>query len=363
MNNLWEQSNIQANCDLCGVDEPFYMPVNRTDMMALRFQVPYHLVSANGGGLPIGANVRLSIVDEVGTTTFCDLGSASSGKFMFGRYLDATSKTAQYQFYFPIGMADEFNYNYRHGFVDVNVGQYLEINNSFTGADGGFTYGVDATPPIFQEIRPGRLAFPYRIPGLSLQVFLDGTSVGYSNVYSSATTCPHENFDCWRVKLIVVFTNSGVTKTYYTKPFRVNRICDDSVMLYGVYSANAIDCNGYVHGGVMIPAVAEPNRLFLRIPAVLNQVASRVKKTYNDKCFSVRGERQLAYRLNSDPVPSWFASEVENIVLANEFNVDNMELQTSDNDQLFVGVDIPGYQYQYLDVPLQSCKCLMLYGC
>lgn len=154
-----------------------------------------------------------------------------------------------------------------------------------------------------------------------------------------------------------------MSKEYYTKPFRVNRSCDDSVMLTGKYTQGATDCNGYVHDGTITPNLARPNHLFLRIPAVLNQVASRVKKTYNDKCFAVRGERQLAYRLNSDPVPSWFAAEAEGVVLANSFNVDNQELQTADSDQLFVGVDIPGYQYQYLDVPLTSCRCLLIYGC
>lgn len=363
MNNLWEQTNIQANCANCGVDEPFYMPIKRTDLVNVRFQVPYHLVSANGGGLPVGGNVRLSIVDEVGTTTLCNLGTASGGQFMWVRYNDATNKKGEYQFYFPVGMANELNQNYRHGFVDVNAGQYLQISNTGTEADGGFTYGVDETPSIFQEIRPGRLVFPYRLPGLSVIVSLDGVSVGYTNVYPTATTCAHEQFNCWRLKLTLTFSTSGVTKEYYTKPFRVNRSCDDSLMLSGVYPSGATDCNGYVHNGVVSPAVADPNRLFLRMPAVLNQVASRVKKTFNDKCFSVRGERQPAYRLNSDPVPSWFASEAEGVFLAREFYVNNMELQSTDNDQLFTGVDIPGYQYQYLDVPLQSCKCQLIYGC
>lgn len=362
MNNLWEQSNIQANCDLCGVDEPFYMPVNRTDMMALRFQVPYHLVSANGGGLPIGANVRLYMVDEIGTTILCDMGAANGGKYMFGRYLDAPTKTAQYQFYMPVPFKDEFGFNYSHIYFYILDGQHVKISGTNTPADGEFTYGVDATPSIIQEMGNGVLIVPYRMPGLTLSVELDGVAIAWQYAYNGST-CSHENFNCFRLRLDVAFTNSGVSKTYYTKPFRVNRSCDDSVMLTGAYSVGATDCNGYVHDGTIAPNLAKPNVLFLRIPAVLNQVASRVKKTYNDKCFSVRGERQLSYRLNSDPVPSWFASEVENIVLANTFNVDNMELQTSDNDQLFTGVDIPGYQYQYLDVPLSSCKCLMLYGC
>lgn len=363
INNLWEQSNIQANCEICGVDEPFYMPVNRTDMLALRLVIPYHLVTANGGGLPVGSNVRISIVDETDSVTLCDFGNLATGKLMWSRLNDSTTKHAEYQFYMPIGMANELNQVYSQKYVDVNDGQYLEISGSGTDADGGFTYGVDQTPAIFQEIKAGRLVFPYITPGIGLSVTIDGVVATLGNPYSVITSCPHENFDCWRVKVSVAFPSSGVTKYYYTKPFKVSRSCDDSLMIAGKYSVGVTDCNGYVHNGTMTPNVADVNRLFLRIPAMLSQTASRVKKTYNDKCFSVRGERQQSYRLNSEPVPSWFASEAENIMLGNEFLINNMELQLPDNDQIFQGVDIPGYTYQFLDVPLTSCKCLMLYGC
>lgn len=362
MNNLWEQSNIQANCDLCGVDEPFYMPLQRTDMMALRFQVPYHLVSANGGALPIGTSVRLYMVDEIGTTILCDMGAANGGKYMFGRYLDAPTKTAQYQFYMPVPFKDEAGFNYSHIYFYVLDGQHVKISGTNTSADGEFTYGVDATPSIIQEMGNGVLIVPYRMPGLTLSVELDGVAIAWQYAYNGST-CSHENFNCFRLRLDVAFTNSGVSKTYYTKPFKVDRSCDDSVMLTGAYPVGALDCNGYVNDGIIAPNLAKPNYQFLRIPAILNQTASRVKKTFNDKCFSVRGERQQTYRLNSTPVPQWFATEAEGVFLARDFFVDNMELQTTDNDQLFTGVDIPGYQYQYLDVPLNSCKCQLIYGC
>jgi len=362
MNNLFEQSNIQANCDICGVDEPFYMPVIRTDMMNLRLQVPYHLVTANSGGLPIGASVRMDMVNEVGTTVLCAMGTASGGKYIFGYYNDTATKKAEYQFFFPVPFKDEFGFNYNHAYIDINVGQYLVINNSFTGADGGFTYGVDETPPIFQEIRPGRLVFPYRMPGLTLQVSLDGVSIAFGTPYSGST-CSHENFNCWRVKISVTFSVAGVTKEFFTKPFRVVRECEDTIRIGAIYPSGQTDCNGYVHSGSMVPNIANPNILYLRMYGNLDRSANKVKKTYNNKCFSIKAERTPMYKLNTPPVPTWFADEVENMLIAKETTYDNLPLLLQDTDQLFQQQGVQGYTYQHLDVLLNSCKCEITYSC
>jgi len=362
-NNLWEQSSIGADCERCGIDAPFFIPAYRTDMMALRFQVPYYLVNANGGGLPVGSNVRLKIVDQTGTTTLCDLGPLNGGKFVWTRYNDSTTKKAEYQFYFPIGMANELGQTYSHKYVDVNEGQYLEISGSGTDADGGFTYGVDATPAIFQEIKAGRLVFPFITPGIGLSVTLDGVAVSAPNVYSSITQCPHENYDCWRVMLSINFSISGVTKEFYTKPFKIERGCDSALRITGQYPGGTTDCNGYVHQGIMTPAIGDLNRLFIRIPADLNRGANKVKKTYNNKCFSIKGERIPIYQLNSEPMPEWMVDEVENIMLAKDTQYDNLPLMLTDTDSIFSTQDAPGFQYQNIDISLQSCKCLTIYSC
>lgn len=362
-NNLWEQSSIGADCERCGIDEPFFIPAYRTDMMALRFQVPYYLVNANGGGLPVGASIRLSIVDQTGVTQLCDLGNAASGRFMWSRYNDPTEKKAEYQLYFPIPMANEIGQVFTHKYVDVNEGQYLEISGSGTDADGGFVYGVDATPAIFQEIKTGRLVFPFTTTPIGLTVTLDGVGVPTPNVYSTLTNCAHENYNCWRVKLTITFSISGVTKEYYTKPFKIERGCDTTLRITGQYPTGTTDCNGYVHNGIMNPNIADLNRLFIRIPADLSRGANKVKKTYNNKCFSIKGERIPMYQLNSEPMPEWMVDEVENIMLAKETQYDNLPLMLTDTDSIFSTADAPGFLYQNIDISLQACKCLTIYSC
>lgn len=362
MNNLFEQSNIQANCDICGVDEPFYMPVIRTDMMNLRLQIPYYLVTANGGGLPIGASVGMDIVDELGTTILCTMGNVTNSKFLFGYYNNPTTKKAEYQFFFPVPFKDQFGYNYSHVYFDVNQGQHVVISGSNTGADGEFTYGVDELPAIFQEIRPGRVIVPYRMPGLALSISLDGTPIAFNYPYAGST-CAHESFNCFRVKLRIQFSGSGVTKEYFTKPFRVERGCEDTIRIGAIYPAGQTDCNGYVHDGSMVPNIADRNILYLRMYGNLDRSANKVKKTYNNKCFSIKAERTPMYKLNTPPVPTWFADEVENMLIAKETTYDNLPLLLQDTDQLFQQQGVQGYTYQHLDVLLNSCKCEITYSC
>jgi len=362
MNNLFEQSNIQANCDICGVDEPFYMPVIRTDMMNLRLQIPYYLVSTNGGGLPIGASVRMEMVDEDGTTVLCNMGSASGGKYIFGYYNNPTTKKAEYQFFFPVPFKDQYGNNFNHRYFDVNEGQHVSISGTNTDADTDWTYGVDNLPAIFQEIRPGRVVVPYQNPALFMQVQLDGVTVPITNLYTDPT-CAHENFDCWRVKITVTFTVSGEVKEYYTKPFRVERGCEDTIRIGAIYPALQTDCNGYVHDGSMVPNIADRNILYLRMYGNLDRSANKVKKTYNNKCFSIKAERTPMYKLNTPPVPTWFADEVENMLIAKETTYDNLPLLLQDTDQLFQQQGVQGYTYQHLDVLLNSCKCEITYSC
>lgn len=360
-NNLWEQNSTGFNCEKCGLDEPFIMPVNRTDMMAVRFIVPYYLVAANSNGLPIGAALKLSMVDQLGTTTLCDLGVATAGKFMYSRYNDVTNQDAQYQFYFPVPFKDQYGYNYSHAYFDVNVGQHVKITGSDTPADGEFVYGVDPTPAIFQEIKAGRLVFPFRMPGWILSVSLDGIPIAVGYPYAGSS-CSHENFNCFRLKLEITFSVAGVTKTYYTKPFKVTK-CEETIRISGQYSSGSKDCNGYIHNGTMTPAISDLNRLFLRIPADITRDANKVKKTYNSKCFPIKSERIPMYNINSDPMPEWMVDEVENIMIAKDTQYDNLPLMLTDTDSIFSTQEISGFEYQYINLNLQACKCLTIYSC
>lgn len=364
MNNLWENSNTSAACESCGIDDAFFMPVKRTDMFNIRFQVPWNLILSNGGGMPVGNNVRLEFVDETGVNSLCNLGPAalSNPKFMWSRLLDSGLKVAEYQFYMPIPLADEYSNAYSHAYFDVSNGQTVKIINSASGADCEFMYGYDQTPAIFQEIRPGRLVFPYRIPGLSLQVELDGVPISIGYVYPQ-TICAHEFYNCFRVKLSINFSVSGYSKEYYSKPIKIVRGNEDTLRISTEYTGIRVDCNGYVHDGIMTPAIADLTRLFIRMPATLTKLANRVKRTYNSKCFAVRGERRSIYQLNSEPVPEWYASEVENVMLGKTILIDNTQLLYEGGESIFANIDVPGYINQYMDVSLASCKCEKIYSC
>ena len=367
INNLWEESSAQANCNLCPADEPFFMPLERTDLVALRLQLPYQYVTANGGGLPIGANVRLRIVDEIGTTTLCDLSTANLGRFLFGYVNDNTNKVAQYQIYSPIPMVvaggNVLTDPYTHYYVDVTAGNWVSITGTTTGADADFIYGSDPLPAMLVEIKPGRIVIPVRLVTVGFTVNVNGTPVVPTLLYTTATGCNNEAFQCFRFRLTLTFTVSGVTRDFYTKPFRIFR-CADSVRVSAQYPSATTDPNGYLHQATWnIASIADPNRLLLRIPADIDREASRVVKSFNSKCFAYRTEVQKRYRLKSDPVPWWFAHEVENIAAGTGFAVDNVEYLNDTQDSVFQNSDIESSSYQNIDLPLQQCKSEKVFVC
>ena len=164
-NNLWEESSDSFNCSqICGVDAPFFMPLERTDLVSLRIQVPWQYVQNNGGGLPTNANVSMSIVDEIGTTTLANLATANLGQFILGTLNDGTNKIAQYEIYAPIPMAQEVTgLNFSHYYIDVTTGDRIRI----VGGDGyntcDFIFGVDTMPDTFYMVKSTRIAVPAAI--------------------------------------------------------------------------------------------------------------------------------------------------------------------------------------------------------
>ena len=364
VNNLWEESSEQANCDLCPSDDPFYMPLERTDMMSLRLQIPYQYVTANGGGVPINASVTLSIVDEEGTTTLCNLGAASAGGFILGAYNDATNKVAEYQVFAPLPLADVGGNSYTQYYFDVNVGDYVVIIGGGDYNTASFVFGVDPLPANFYLVSPTRVV----VAGLPLAInvtntiTINGVLGAFTALYSAYTSCLHENFDCFRYKFVAVFATAGITWTMYTKPFKVLR-CDDSVRIATTYPSGTTDLNGYVHQSSFNFSNVEPNLLFLRLPADVEREANRVRKSYNAKCYNFRSEIQKRYRLKSDPVPWWFAAETENIAAGRDFNIDNVPYLMEDSDAIFENSDIESSNYQNINISLQQCKSEKVFVC
>lgn len=367
INNLWEESSAQANCDLCPSDEPFFMPLERTDLVALRLQLPYQYVTANGGGLPIGSNARLRIVDEVGTTVLCDLSTANNGRFLFGQVNDNTNKVAQYQIYSPIPMVEAggnvLSDPFTHYYIDVSGGDWVNISGTTTGADCDFIYGSDPLPSMLVEIKPGRIVIPVRVVTIGFAVNVNNAPATPTLLYTTATGCNNDAYQCFRFRLTLTFATAGVTRDFYTKPFHLLR-CGESVRISGQYPSASTDPNGYLHTASWnISGIADPNRLLLRIPADIDREASRVVKSFNSKCFAYRTEVQRRYRLKSDPVPWWFAHEAENIAAGTGFAVDNVEYLNDTGDSMFQNNDIESSSFQNIDLPLQQCKSEKVFVC
>jgi hypothetical protein len=360
MNNLWENSNIQANCLICNNDSPFIMPLKRTDLVALRFQIPYQNVINNGGGVPIGANVSLSLTDEIGNN-ICTIGAANSGKFILGVTNDATNYIAEYQIYAPVPFKDEIGVYYSHYYLDVTKGDIVFIPS----LDVNFIYGVDQLPSSLIEVKPGRIVRagdPITI-NVTDNATINGTPATQVLLYSSTTNCDFENFDCFRYRLRVSFTTLGSAEIYYTKPFRIER-CTESIHLEAQYPSDTIDCNGYKHtSSFNISNIVDSNRLFIRIPADMEREPNEIKKSYNSKCYNFKAEKIKRHRMKSDPMPEWMVDEVENILMAQTISVENLPVLIEDASNIFQNSDINGQNYQNIDLPLSQCKCENVFVC
>lgn len=366
MNNIWESSSDQFNCSLCGADEPFYMPLRRTDIVGMRVQVPYSYLVKNSGSMPIGANVALSIVDEIGTTTYCDLSTANNGRFLLGFVNDTTNKKAQYQIWTPIPLKDENTIYYSQYYFTASSGQLVEITSGFNFDGVRFIYGVDPLPENVLELKPGVLVvslypnpFFGNFPSNVLTV--NNVVVAFTLLYGTRTACDHELYNCFRFKLVVTFTNSGETLTLYTKPYRIER-CDTSVRVKCVYPLNTYDMNDYNHTASWNISVINPNNLINRIPADVETESSKITKSYNQKCYNYRSETQRMYRIKSDPVPDWFAFEVENVLAGQSMTIDNVGYDV-EGTEAFKNIDLNNSTFQNLDLLLSQCKTEKVFVC
>lgn len=363
INNLWEESSEQANCNLCASDEPFFMPLKRTDILNLRVQIPYSYVQANGGSLPIGTNVALSIVDEIGTTTLCNYSTANLGKFLLGYANNSTPKKAQYQIWCPIALRDESNLYWSQYYFTANVGQLVKITGGGGLDEVNFIYGYDNLPENVIELKSGVLVVSC-IPtfaNVTNLLTLDGVSTSLTLLYTTALACSHESYQCFRFKLVASFTTSGETLTLYTKPFRIER-CNDSIRIKSTYPTNTYDINDYYHGGSWNVSVIDPNNLILRIPADVMKEANQVTKSYNDKCYNYRSELTKRFRMKSDPMPEWYALEAENIILGRGFTADNVGYNL-EGSQIFQNSEVYSAKYENIDVPLSQCKNEKVFVC
>lgn len=361
MLQLWEPSNtISADCDRGANDEPFFIPVTRRDIIQLRLIVPYAYVSLNGGGIPTGTGVELEAVNESGVTQLCNYTDASAGKFLYSYRNDSTNRIAEYQFLFNLGMADESGENYSLYSIAVTDGDVVKLDT--TNEVYLFTYGVDDLPAGMIEYKAGVLAIVltgYEYTNLTLEI--NGVA---DTVSALATTpaCANESGACFRFKVTLGMVTLGQDLEYYTKPFRVIDCDDQTVLMESTFPAGMIDCTGHIHEGAGDDQYK--NRHYLRVPAEVERLPSRIVKSYNSRMYSYKTERQEQFRLISEPMPQWFADAVETLLTGQEVRIDGAEYYQEGTDRFFEeNNDRQGSKYINLNINLQSSKCEKVFVC
>jgi len=362
MTQLWELSNtLSADCDRGSADEPFFLPVTRRDIIQLRLIVPYAYVSLNGGGIPTGTGVELEVVNESGVTQLCNYDNASVGKFLYSYRNDSTNRIAEYQFLFNLGMADESGENYGLYSFPVTSGDVVMLDT--TNEVYLFTYGVDDLPVNIIEYKSGELAVVltgYEFTNCNLEINGTPSSV---TALANTPTCANESGACFRFKVTLGMVTLATNLEYYTKPFRVIT-CDDeqTVMLQSQFPAGLIDCTGHIHEGAGNDQFK--NRHYLRVPAEIERLPSRIVKSYNSRMYTYKAERQEQFRLLSEPVPQWFADAVETVLTGQEVRIDGNEYYQEGGDRYFEeNNDRQGSKYINMNINLQSSKCEKVFVC
>ena len=358
MTQLFEVSNISDFCNVGALDSEFYIPIDRKELQQLRLVIPYQYVTLNGGGLPISA-VDLSIVNNTGSSTLCNYGDPSTGNYMFSYINDSVNRIAEYKFFFGLGLADENGANCDiYGFNPV-TNDVIEID--VNGTMYSFVYGVDEVPLPFIEYYTGSIAIMLNSTDYS------NTTIKINNIVDSLTFplsiphCAHENFDCFRFKIEVVFSNYGETKTFYSHAFKVPKCDEETIYLTGTYPDSAIDCGGHLHSGT--GAFVFQNKHYLRIYGGIKKMPDEVGKEYNTRSRAYKSYITKKKNLKGEPVPLWFADALQTVLLGKNVRFDNEELYPDDDASYLEDIEINGMTYQNINVNLRSSKCENIFVC
>jgi hypothetical protein len=361
MIHLWEQSDVSDFCSNGGDnDQPFYIPVKRTDLISLRFQLPYGLVDMNGGGLPIGDKVSLSIVSGDTATTLCDYSNSTINKFNFGYINDSTNRIAEYQFLLGLGLADAIGDNREIYTFDVGEGDLVYLD--FAGTIYVFKYGTDSIPAPLIEWKSGSVCLSMTALEVATASLTINGSPNLFDAIFSTPVCAHEDFACFRFKLTVELVTYGTTQEYYTKPFRVVQCDEPTIFVESTYPSGVIDCSGQIHssGGDAMAA----NKLYMRIPAEIERVPSVFEKSYNSRSRSFKSSVTKKYLLKSLPIPQWYADAFETCMAAKTTKLDWVEYLQPDINSLFeTNNELNGHTYPNIYLYLQSSKCETVFVC
>ena len=351
MIQLFETTNIDSNCDIGPNDQPFSIPFAENDHIFLRLQIPYWIIVANGGGLPIGTNVTVAFTDITGGVSVCSYGDLTQGEYLSNFINDATKRKAEYRFMIPIRI---FGSDYKTKSISLSTGD--EVVANVDGVQYTWLYGTENTPYPFIDYASGKVCI--RVPNLGvLAINVNGAAVIPSDLFlNDEVACNYET--CFRVQISVTF--GMVVRTYSTKMFQ-RILCDDeSVFVESEYHEGAVDCAGQYQYGSTSSLYA--NRNYLRWRAGVERAPSQIKKTYNAKCFQYRSEITKQQRIRTEPMPDWYQDACETLALGKNFKV-NGNTYLIESENIFENNDIIGTTFQNINVLLLQCKCENVFVC
>lgn len=370
MNNIFEESNlVQFNCNLKGIDEPFFIPLEQYDPIFLRLQIPYNEIDLNGGAgtLPNASNVQLYITDEAGNTIF-DMQS-NPNKYAFGKIEKSTERLAEYQFLFPIpfGFGSIFLSTRPQIYKFIpNVGdiiEYTTISNEYFM----FKFDTDEMPERFFRgtTNTDEVFFiDNNVLASSLNLLVNGVAVVPIALFDVVGTSITD-YSCFRIKVDVQFGESGHDLSYYTKPFKIIN-CEDTILLEGYYPLNTIDCEKHIHQSAFIAdevvGSVIPNYLRYRLYADMQNEPNFIKKTYNSKLYNSKAEKRIQRSLISGLMPNWYVSEIENLMMANNFKIERQPYYLENSENITENTDLPT-EYKNINVILTASKCETVFVC
>lgn len=354
MIQLFETSSIDSNCNIGVNDKPFSMPVIDGDHIFLRLQVPYYLITANGGGMPVAANLTLRFTDVEGANTLCNLNHPSGNQFRYTFSNNAQKRVAEYRFMIPLSFA---GIAYKTFSFSANYGDEIVVDNA--GEITTWVYGVEPTPYPFIDYVSGKIAIRKKFYG-AYSVKVNGSIAILSAMFTNdQIACLNET--CFRVAIDLNFAAlPSPLYTFYTKTYQ-KLLCDeDSLFIESKYSDNySLDCGGHYN----VPNTGlYANKHYLRIPADIDKLPSNVLKTYNAKCFQYRSEVTKRVQLKSDPMPDWFQDACETLMLGTNFKINGVEYQIG-TENIFENNDLIGSVFQNINLPLTQCKCENVFVC
>jgi len=358
MIQLWEADAVNdSNCGICDNSEPFFIPVAYTDFIALRLNIPYVQVEDNGGGLP--TSFKIEIFEYNGNTMIDTYGTTASGKFLYEYINDLDNRIAEYKMILPQPFADVDNVNYKVYYFPVSSGDKIKLD--VNGTIYYFRYGLDETPFPLIEYKSGRLCigisnYDYGFTTLTI----NGTPTSLTNIVTTALALSHYP-DCFRLKVTITFSTAGVTNVYYTKTFKMLNECENTVLVEAQYPTAAIDSAGHDHQ--QNGTTFHNGKLWMRFHADLEREKSKLKVSMNSRCYVYKSERVQMFRMKSDPFPQWMGQAFETLCGGQYFLVDGQRYYIEDVENVLTDSDVPGSNYQNIDLPLQQCKYENVFVC